>query len=173
MSTTKPGRMQKMILVLFFIHPEHQVSFIYLNNPRPLLSNQFISGTPKPVIYTNLMMTSVNVSQSLPDADDRTSMSCFIGRRVYSTIPMYHVSHNLHCFFVIKMRTNCRGSLLVWLLFSSLPSGLEQCLFWARLTNRLQLQLLIKCSSSEKSLALPRHQSSSGPSAGRQRRLNV
>ena len=44
------------------------------------------------MVYSNRMMASVDVAESMPDANDNTQFSCFNNKRVYSTIPMNHVS---------------------------------------------------------------------------------
>ncbi|KUJ12950.1 putative AMP-binding enzyme [Mollisia scopiformis] len=49
------------------------------------------TGLPKPIIYTNRMMTISDTAEFLPGSNQESQASHFANRRVYSTIPMNHL----------------------------------------------------------------------------------
>ena len=60
------------------------------NDPWIIFHTSGTTGFPKPVVYTQLMMTSLDQSENFPDVDEKTSMSLFKNSRVHSTLPMDH-----------------------------------------------------------------------------------
>ncbi|KAI9842789.1 MAG: hypothetical protein M1837_006892 [Sclerophora amabilis] len=49
------------------------------------------TGIPRPIVYTHLMMTSVDASKLFPDAGEETQMGCHVNSRVFSTVPIFHL----------------------------------------------------------------------------------
>jgi hypothetical protein len=50
------------------------------------------AGLPKPIIYTNLMMTSFDAAELMPDAHKETMNEQFRNKRFYVSLSMLHVS---------------------------------------------------------------------------------
>lgn len=50
------------------------------------------TGLPKPITYTNAMMTSFDVAQTLPEPKDQTQLGWHIKRRCYGVVPLSHFS---------------------------------------------------------------------------------
>lgn len=50
------------------------------------------SGLPKPIIYTNLMMTSLDATMIMPEATQELQTHHYIDERWYSPLPSLHVS---------------------------------------------------------------------------------
>ena len=48
------------------------------------------TGLPKPIVYTNLMMTSFDAAELMPDADSETMNDLFRDQRFYVSLPMLH-----------------------------------------------------------------------------------
>ena len=62
------------------------------NDPWVIFHTSGTTGIPKPIVYTQQMMTSVDIYQTLPEAGDDTQIGILAGQRSYSSIPMNHVS---------------------------------------------------------------------------------
>ncbi|KAI4162629.1 MAG: hypothetical protein LQ342_003675 [Letrouitia transgressa] len=66
----------------------------------PELSEWLFAGEarlPKPVVYTNLMMTSFDAAELMPDADQETMNDLFRDTRCYAPLPHLHVSNPQAC----------------------------------------------------------------------------
>ncbi|MCJ1388063.1 hypothetical protein MMC18_000907 [Xylographa bjoerkii] len=48
------------------------------------------TGLPKPIVYTNLMMTSFDAAELMPDADEETMNDQFRNSRCYTPLPTLH-----------------------------------------------------------------------------------
>lgn len=48
------------------------------------------TGLPKPITYTNLMMTSIDAARTMPDADQGTILDHFANSRWYTPLPSLH-----------------------------------------------------------------------------------
>ena len=49
-------------------------------------------GLPRPIVYTNLMMTSFDAAETMPDTDQETMNDHFRNSRFYTPLPHLHVS---------------------------------------------------------------------------------
>lgn len=52
----------------------------------------YSEGLPKPIVYTNWMMTSFDAAELMPDADRETMNDHFRDSRFYTALPSLHVS---------------------------------------------------------------------------------
>ncbi|KAF2258864.1 acetyl-CoA synthetase-like protein [Lojkania enalia] len=50
------------------------------------------TGLPRPITYTNRMMTSFDIAQGLPEPKDQTQLGWHINRRCYGVAPLSHFS---------------------------------------------------------------------------------
>jgi len=48
------------------------------------------TGLPKPILYNNLMMTSVEANLTMPEATDSVQSEQYVGERLYSPLPSLH-----------------------------------------------------------------------------------
>ncbi|RDL36935.1 uncharacterized protein BP5553_04368 [Venustampulla echinocandica] len=48
------------------------------------------TGLPRPITYTNLMMTSLDIAQTMPDANEETTNTHFSNDRWYTPMPTLH-----------------------------------------------------------------------------------
>lgn len=56
-----------------------------------LTNDEHPPGLPKPIIYTNMMMTSLDAARSMPDRDAETIMDHYANSRWYTPLPSLHV----------------------------------------------------------------------------------
>ena len=63
-----------------------------------LIANSIYTGLPKPVVYTNQMMTVFDAGHLLPDPNEELLHHHFANSRVFCPLPAVHVSDAVFIF---------------------------------------------------------------------------
>ncbi|KAL9053698.1 MAG: hypothetical protein Q9206_003833 [Seirophora lacunosa] len=61
-----------------------------MKDPWIIFHTSGTTGLPKPVIYTNMMMTSIDAARTMPDPDDETILDHYAEHRWYTPLPSLH-----------------------------------------------------------------------------------
>ncbi|KAL8668541.1 MAG: hypothetical protein Q9168_006833 [Polycauliona sp. 1 TL-2023] len=79
------------------LHEDDAPSYAYTkswegakHDPWVIFHTSGTTGLPKPIVYTNMMMTSIDAARTMPDPDEVTIMDHYAGRRWYTPLPSLH-----------------------------------------------------------------------------------
>ena len=113
MLTQKRGKKLRMTRGSFFIPLEQLVSHrLVFTLFMDFLVLQLL-GLPKPVVYTNLMMTSLDATLIMPEATQELQTHHYMNERWYSPLPSLHVRSADVLPVLLKLYTDYLCSLLV------------------------------------------------------------
>ncbi|KAL8898242.1 MAG: hypothetical protein Q9207_006806 [Kuettlingeria erythrocarpa] len=60
------------------------------NDPWIIFHTSGTTGLPKPIVYTNMMMTSIDAARTMPNSDDETILDHYAEHRWYTPLPSLH-----------------------------------------------------------------------------------